>query len=211
MYRVVKQGVVLPERSNERLSSSLQKSLLDDIMNAMDGFEPAMRSYSTRWRNWIAELDLRTCLRCRNLHGKVFDADEMIYEEPPLHDRCRCRIEQLIAVFPGYATRNGLEGADYWLKYYGKLPKYYLTKQAAKANGWRAAIGNLAEVVPGKMIGGDIYKNKNGHLPKAEGRIWYEADINYTNGYRNRPRVLYSSDGLVFVTYDHYETFWEVV
>ena len=51
MYRVVKQGVVLPERSNERLSSSLQKSLLDDIMNAIDGFEPAMRSYSTRWRN----------------------------------------------------------------------------------------------------------------------------------------------------------------
>ena len=172
MYRVVKQGVVLPERSNESLSSSLQKSLLDDIMNAIDGFEPAMRSYSTRWRNWIAELDLRTCLRCRNLHGKVFDADEMIYEEPPLHDRCRCRIEQLIAVFPGYATRNGLEGADYWLKYYGKLPEYYLTKQEAKANGWRAAIGNLAEVVPGKMIGGDIYKNKNGHLPKAEGRIW---------------------------------------
>lgn len=47
MYSVVKQGVVLPERSNERLSSGLQKSLLDDIMNAIDGFEPAMRSYST--------------------------------------------------------------------------------------------------------------------------------------------------------------------
>lgn len=154
---------------------------------------------------------MRTCLRCKNLHGKVFDADEMIYEEPPLHDRCRCRIEQLIAVFPGYATRNGLKGADYWLKYYGKLPEYYLTKQEAKANGWRAAIGNLAEVIPGKMIGEDIYKNKNGHLPKAEGRIWYEADINYTNGYRNRHGVLYSSDGLVFVTYDHYETFWEIV
>ena len=147
MYRVIKRGVVLSERRSERSSFGLQKSLLDDIINAIDDFEPGMRSYSTRWRNWIAELDLRTCLRCRNLHGKIFDADEMIYEEPPLHDRCRCRIEQLVAVFPGYATRNGLEGADYWLKYFGKLPEYYLTKQEAKINGWRPAIGNLDEAV----------------------------------------------------------------
>ena len=108
----------------------------------------------------------------------MFDADEMIYEEPPLHDRCRCRIEQLIAVFPGYATRNGLEGADYWLKYYGKLPEYYLTKQEAKENGWRAAIGNLAEVAPGKMIGGDIYKTNGSHgcvnLPKDKAAEIYD-------------------------------------
>lgn len=45
----------------------------------------------------------------------------------------------------------------------------------------------------------------------AEGRVWYEADINYTGGYRRRHRILYSNDGLIFVTYDHYETFWEVV
>jgi hypothetical protein len=144
------------------------------------------------------------------LHGKIFDADEMIYEEPPLHDRCRCRIEQLVAVFPGYATRNGLEGADYWLKYFGKLPEYYLTKQEAKINGWRPAIGNLDEAAPGKMIGGDVYKNRNEHLPSAEGRVWYEADFDYTGGYRNDCRLLYSNDGLIFVTYDHYATFYEI-
>jgi hypothetical protein len=41
-------------------------------------------------------------------------------------------------------------------------------------------------------------------------RIWYEADINYTSGYRGTERILYSNDGLIFVTYDHYQTFYEI-
>ena len=141
----------------------------------------------------------------------VFSTVEDIPVEPPLHEWCRCRIEPLIAVFPGYATMNGEDGADFWLSYYGKLPDYYITKAEAKERGWKAFAGNLHEVAPDKMIGGDIYENRNGHLPIAEGRIWYEADINYTVGYRRRHRILYSNDGLVFVSYDHYETFWEVV
>ena len=40
--------------------------------------------------------------------------------------------------------------------------------------------------------------------------MWYEADINYTGGYRNGHRILYSNDGLMFATYDHYETFYEL-
>ena len=75
----------------------------------------------------------------------------------------------------------------------------------------KAILGNLADVAPDKMIGGDIYQNRNGHLPQAPGRIWYEADINFTDGYRTRHRILYSNDGLIFVTYDHYETFVEIV
>ena len=60
------------------------------------------------------------------------------------------------------------------------------------------------------VIGGDIYKNKNGKLPSASGRIWYEVDINYTGDMRNGSRVIYSNDGLVFVTYDHYFTFNQI-
>ena len=56
-----------------------------------------------------------------------------------------------------------------------------------------------------------VYSNSNGHLPDALGRIWYEADINYYEGRRNKHRVLWSNDGLIFVTYDHYETFYEIV
>ena len=67
------------------------------------------------------------------------------------------------------------------------------------------------KVLPGKMIVKGIYQNRNGHLPSAMGRIWYEADINYTWGFRGTDRILFSNDGLIFVTYDHYLTFYEIV
>ena len=69
---------------------------------------------------------------------------------------------------------------------------------------------NLHKVTDKGVIGGDIYKNKDGKLPSSNGRIWYEADINYTGGMRNSSRIIYSNDGLVFVTYDHYFTFNEI-
>ncbi len=53
--------------------------------------------------------------------------------------------------------------------------------------------------------------NSNKHLPTAYGRIWYEADINYVSGKRNRERIVWSNDGLIFVTYDHYRTFIEII
>ena len=65
-------------------------------------------------------------------------------------------------------------------------------------------------IQPGAIIGGDVYKNKKEILPFAPGRVWYEADINYTGGYRGSQRLLYSNDGLIFVTYDHYNTFYEI-
>lgn len=61
------------------------------------------------------------------------------------------------------------------------------------------------------MIFGGVYENRNNHLPSAPGRIWYEADINYTWGWRGQERVLFSNDGLIFVTYDHYKTFVEII
>lgn len=59
-------------------------------------------------------------------------------------------------------------------------------------------------------MGNYIYRNKDGKLPMVDGRIWYEADINYTGGMRNSSRILYSNDGLVFVTYNHYFTFNQI-
>lgn len=46
--------------------------------------------------------------------------------------------------------------------------------------------------------------------PSAPGRVWYEADINYYEGQRNRHRIVWSNDGLIFITYDHYHTFYEI-
>lgn len=61
------------------------------------------------------------------------------------------------------------------------------------------------------MIFGGKYYNNNGHLPRKEGRIWYEADINYKFGYRNNQRVFYSNDGLIFEKCDRCKTFFEIV
>jgi RHS repeat-associated protein len=92
----------------------------------------------------------------------------------------------------------------------GKLPDNFITKQKAKELGWDPKKGNLNDVAPGKSIGGDIFKNAEGLLPAAKGRVWYEADINYSSGYRGGERLLYSNDGLLYRTTDHYKTFTKV-
>ena len=163
---------------------------------------------SKNWKNWIAQIDIKLCEECRKMHGKIFPMRKLVL---PLHLYCRCVVVPMQAVASGYATLEGTAGADYWLKNYQCLPSNYITKKEALDSGWIPEKGNFDEILPGKAIGGSVYYNRNGHLPSASGRIWYEADINYTSGFRGAERILYSSDGLIFVTYDHYESFVEVV
>lgn len=101
------------------------------------------------------------------------------------------------------------EVANY-IKENGKLPDNFITKSEARNLGWEANEGNLAEVAPGKSIGGDRFYNYEGKLPEEPGRIYYECDINYTSGYRGGERLIFSNDGLIFKTEDHYQTFTEI-
>ena len=96
-----------------------------------------------------------------------------------------------------------------YLKEHGELPDYYITKSEAKSLGWIPSKGNLCEVAPGKAIGGDIWTNRQKSLPTKSGRRYFEADLNYNCGNRNADRVVFSNDGLVFVTHDHYRNFEE--
>lgn len=167
--------------------------------------------FSENWKTWKALIDFKTCLICRTYNGKIYEIDDIhIFPKPPVHNNCRCEIELLQAMAAGTATNKGIQGADWFLKYRRTLPEYYITKAEAKRLGWKFK-GTVDKVAPGKMIFGGIYKNKNGHLPSANGRIWYEADINYQSGRRNLERVVFSNDGLIFVTYDHYYSFIEIV
>ncbi len=89
----------------------------------------------------------------------------------------------------------------------GKLPAYYITKKEAEEKGWNPAEANLCDVLPGKAIGGDQFNNFEAHLPEKEGRRYIEADLNYNCGPRNSTRLVFSNDGLIYVTKDHYQTF----
>ena len=166
---------------------------------------------SKNYKTWVAVMDGRTCIECKNLNGKIYSIYEIPYPQPPIHERGRCYIDYLKALYAGNATEKGTDGADWWLSNYASLPQYYITRDIAEKAGWHRESGNLHKVAPGKMIMGGVYKNSNGHLPDDIGRVWYEADINYKRGKRNSQRIVFSNDGLVFVTYDHYETFYEII
>lgn len=99
--------------------------------------------------------------------------------------------------------------ADYIFAH-GTLPDNFLTKNEARQLGWDSSKNYVSDVAPGYSIGGDKFGNYEGLLPDASGRKWYEADANYTVGPRGAERILYSSDGLVYYTNDHYQTFTEM-
>ena len=94
-----------------------------------------------------------------------------------------------------------------YLHIYGHLPDNFITKKEAKKLGWISQEGNLGEVAPGKSIGGDYFGNYEGSLPEASDRKYYECDIDSDGKYRGAKRIVYSNDGLIYYTEDHYETF----
>ncbi len=91
----------------------------------------------------------------------------------------------------------------------GKLPPHYVTKANAKSQGWEEG-KSVNPHVPGGQLGGDVFKNSTGVLPTAPGRTWFEADIGLSNTITRAKqagtRLLYSNDGLLYVTPDHYDT-----
>lgn len=89
---------------------------------------------------------------------------------------------------------------------FGHLPPNFITKKEAQAAGWNG--GSLERVLPGMCIGGDYFGNYEGQLPKAKGRRWTECDVD-TLGARSRgaKRIIFSNDGLIYYTPDHYESF----
>ena len=103
-----------------------------------------------------------------------------------------------------------LEDVSEYLKIYGELPPNYITKKEARELGWDNEEGNLWDVSEGAVIGGDRFGNRESLLENKKGRIYYEADVNYEGGYRGPERIVYSNDGSIYYTKDHYESFREV-
>lgn len=104
-------------------------------------------------------------------------------------------------------TYTSKEEVAVYIYEFGHLPDNFITKKEAKALGWESKEGNLAEVAPGMSIGGDYFGNYEGLLPEEDGRDYYECDINSDGGYRGAERIVFSNDGLIYYTGDHYESF----
>ena len=93
-----------------------------------------------------------------------------------------------------------------YIHMYGHLPSNFVTKAEAKKAGWEG--GPVDDYLPGKCIGGDRFGNREGLLPDADGRVWTECDINTLGASsRGAERIVFSNDGLIYYTADHYDSF----
>lgn len=102
-----------------------------------------------------------------------------------------------------YTTK---EDVALYLITYGRLPENFITKSEARALGWNG--GGLDGFDYGKCIGGDRFGNNEGLLPETGGRNYFECDIDTLHqSERGAERIVYSDDGLIYYTGDHYESF----
>ena len=102
-----------------------------------------------------------------------------------------------------YTTK---EDVALYIHTYGHLPENFITKKQAQALGWEG--GSLEPYAPGKCIGGSRFGNYEGILPEKDGRTYTECDIDTLGASkRGAKRIVFSNDGLIYYTEDHYETF----
>lgn len=135
------------------------------------------------------------------IENKTEEATEEVTEEAS-EEKTELTSEEALIDKDGEYTSK--EDVALYIHQYGELPSNFITKKEAKKLGWSG--GSLEEYAPGKSIGGDTFGNREGVLP--EYGTYHECDID-TKGKKKRgaKRIVYSDDGRVYYTDDHYETF----
>lgn len=103
-----------------------------------------------------------------------------------------------------YTSKNDV---SLFIHTYNKLPSNFIKKKDAMNLGWVSNEGNLWDITNNMSIGGDHFGNRENLLPSKKDRQWYECDINYNGGFRNSERIVFSNDGLIYYTSNHYESF----
>lgn len=140
------------------------------------------------------------------LENTAYNADSTSYEEveePVFPPEDTAESESAI---DESGTYDDKENVALYIRTYGKLPPNYITKKEAQELGWDG--GSVEKYAPGKCIGGSVFGNYEGILPNAEGRTYHECDIGTLGeSSRGAKRLVYSNDGLIYYTEDHYETF----
>lgn len=109
-------------------------------------------------------------------------------------------------VLPEDGTYTSKEEVAEYIHLYGRLPDNFITKKEAQELGWEG--GSLEPYAPGKCIGGNRFGNYEGLLPEEDGRVYTECDIDTLGAdKRGAKRMVFSNDGLIYYTEDHYESF----
>lgn len=130
-------------------------------------------------------------------------AEDSVTEESPqeaLEDKSEN--EEL----PRDGTYTSREDVALYIHLYGRLPSNFITKKEAEGLGWTG--GSLEPYAPGMCIGGSRFGNYEGLLPEKDGRFYTECDIDTLGaGKRGAKRIVFSNDGLIYYTQDHYQSF----
>lgn len=143
----------------------------------------------------------------------VTDAEELPLEEAgeEAEEAVEAAVEETVAqeavpAIDEYGTYTSKDDVALYIHTYGKLPGNFMTKNEARSLGWEG--GSLERYAPGYCIGGDRFGNYEGLLPTAKGRTYTECDIDTLNrSSRGAKRIVFSNDGLIYYTDDHYASF----
>lgn len=140
--------------------------------------------------------------------SETITSESSIPEYPETETVTESSVEKLSVEKDGRYTTP--EDVAEYIHTFGTLPSNFITKKEAQKLGWDNKKGNLWDVTDQMSIGGDYFGNYEGLLPEADGRKYTECDVNYEGGYRGGERIVFSNDGLIFYTNDHYESFTQL-
>ena len=150
------------------------------------------------------------CTAC----GKTMSLQEIVSQPETVSERTspqadaktEVKEEKESGIIDKDGTYDSKEEVAMYIQLYKKLPSNYITKSKAQSLGWSG--GSLEEYAPGKCIGGGKFGNYEGKLPKKSGRTYTECDIDTLGKDSRGPkRIVFSNDGLIYYTEDHYKTF----
>ena len=128
-------------------------------------------------------------------------AETEIFETEAVTEAATEETQPYLDPYGSYTTK---EDVALYIHLYGDLPLNFMTKKQARDLGWEK--GSLEPVAPGMCIGGDYFGNYEGLLP--EDREYTECDIDTLGkSSRGAKRIVFSDDGLIYYTEDHYESF----
>lgn len=139
--------------------------------------------------------------------GENIDDLLLLEEEPEQaqpQEQSRPQQQEQLPAIDENGSYTSKDDVALYIHTYGHLPHNFITKNEARELGWEG--GSVEDYAPGCSIGGDRFGNYEGVLP--EGKKYTECDIDTLGkSSRGAKRIVFSNDGCIYYTDDHYETF----